>query len=92
MGDGGWTSKDAGDLMSEPNDKELLKEYAVGLVARQIREKEHRHIEPLMAIMTEMSAELMREFKTVLNELVSEKVLDWHKTVNGTLMFEFKRE
>lgn len=74
------------------NDLELLKEYAAGLVARQIRRKEEQNKHPLLAIMSEMQNELNEDFREVLNRLVKEAVLSWHRNINGTLMFEFRRK
>ena len=89
MGDQGWAGENEGRGV---NDHDLLKDYAVGLVARHIQYKEKNHIEPLMAIMSEMSQDLMDEFRTVLNELVRDEVLTWSRNINGTAMFEFKRK
>lgn len=73
-------------------DIELLKQYAVELIAKQIREKERSAREPMMAIMSELTTDLMADFRLVLNELVKEKVLSWHPNVNGVMMFEFRRK
>lgn len=89
MGGNDRSDTNEGNYMS---DKELLKEYTVELISKLIRYKEEHHIEPLMALMPEMSTELMSNFRGVLNELVEEKVLDWHRNINGILMFEFKRK
>lgn len=78
--------------VNDDYDRDLLKEYAIGLISRHIQIKEQKRIEPCMAIMTEMSAGLMEDFKSVLNSLVREEVIEWHKNVNGILMFEFKRK
>lgn len=75
--------------MDECRDLEPLKEYAAGLVALIITKKERENKAPLLATMTEMESQLSADFRTVLNELCREKVLTFHKDLNGRLMFEF---
>lgn len=75
------------------DEKELgaLMDYALNMVRRHIDNKEISGKIPQFAYMNEMSSELMEDFKTVLNQLVKEGVLSWHRNINGMLMFEFKK-
>lgn len=70
-------------------DLEPLKEYIAEVIAVIIEEKESREQVPTDASIIEIQNMVNNDIKAVLNELVKQGVLMFHKTIND-VSFEFK--
>lgn len=70
-------------------DLEPLKEYIGEVIAVIIEDKESRKQVPAEASIVEIQNMANNDIKTVLNELVKQGVLRFHKTINN-VSFEFE--
>jgi hypothetical protein len=71
-------------------DTESTQAYLANIIARIIERKEKENIVPLHAGMQEILALANTEFREALNDMVSAKILTFHRTLND-VSFEFTR-
>ena len=69
-------------------DKGQIKEYAAMLLSDLIKGRLDKNLHPHAVEMVDLQNALIADAKAVLNELCEEKVLTFHRTLNG-VSFEF---
>lgn len=73
-----------------PIDTESIQAYLANIIARIIERRERENATPFHAGIQEIIALANTEFREALNDMVSSKILTFHRTLND-VSFEFTR-